>query len=103
MDRKEMIKILEEIARDEEADPTSRCTAIRTLREFPEPPATPSGFPSHPCGVGGAAVQRRGRGGPPHAESGCASSRSNASASRSRSSSGSIAKARTRTSSRLRP
>ena len=32
-----MIRILEEIARDEEANPTSRVTAIRALRLFPEP------------------------------------------------------------------
>ena len=34
-----MIRILEEIARDEEANATSRVTAIRALRLFPEPPA----------------------------------------------------------------
>ena len=32
-----MIRLLEEIARDEEANPTSRVTAIRALRLFPEP------------------------------------------------------------------
>jgi hypothetical protein len=33
----EMIRLLEKIARDEEANPTSRVTAIRALRLFPEP------------------------------------------------------------------
>jgi hypothetical protein len=32
-----MIRLLEKIARDEEANPTSRVTAIRALRLFPEP------------------------------------------------------------------
>ena len=32
-----MIRLLEEIPRDEEANPTSRVTAIRALRLFPEP------------------------------------------------------------------
>jgi hypothetical protein len=36
VDREEMIRILEEIIRDPETNPTARCTAIRTLREFPE-------------------------------------------------------------------
>ena len=31
-----MIRLLEEIARDEDANPTSRVTAIRALRLFPE-------------------------------------------------------------------
>jgi hypothetical protein len=35
----EMIRILEEIIRDPETNATARCTAIRTLREIPEPPA----------------------------------------------------------------
>ena len=39
MEPEEMIRILEEIARDEEANATSRVTAIRALRLFPEPPA----------------------------------------------------------------
>jgi hypothetical protein len=39
MEREEMVRILEEIARDEEANPTSRVTAIRALRGFAEPPA----------------------------------------------------------------
>ena len=34
-----MIRILEEIIRDPETNATARCTAIRTLREIPEPPA----------------------------------------------------------------
>jgi hypothetical protein len=33
-----MIRILEEIIRDPEANATARCTAIRTLREFPQQP-----------------------------------------------------------------
>ena len=33
-----MIRILEEIIRDPETYPTARCTAIRTLLEFPLPP-----------------------------------------------------------------
>jgi hypothetical protein len=41
MDADEMIRILEEIIRDEDTNATARCTAIRTLREIaPEPPAT---------------------------------------------------------------
>ena len=39
MDREEMIRILEEIIRDPDTNATARCTAIRTLREIPEPPA----------------------------------------------------------------
>jgi hypothetical protein len=39
MDREEMIEILEEIIRDPNTNATARCTAIRTLREFPETPA----------------------------------------------------------------
>ena len=39
LERKEMIRILEEIIRDPDTNPTARCTAIRTLREIPEPPA----------------------------------------------------------------
>ena len=39
MEREEMVQILEEIIRDPAAPPTARCTAIRTLREFPKPPA----------------------------------------------------------------
>ena len=39
MDREEMIRILEEIIRDPGTNPTARCTAIRTLLEFPQPPA----------------------------------------------------------------
>jgi hypothetical protein len=38
MERDEMIRILEEIIRDPDANPTARCTAIRTLREFPRQP-----------------------------------------------------------------
>ena len=38
MEREEMITILEEIIRDPETNPTARCTAIRTLREIPQPP-----------------------------------------------------------------
>jgi hypothetical protein len=33
-----MIRILEEIIRDPETNPTARCTAIRTLLEFPQQP-----------------------------------------------------------------
>lgn len=39
MEREEMIEILEEIARDPEVNPTARVTALRALKEFPEPPA----------------------------------------------------------------
>ena len=39
LEREEMIRILEEIIRDTETNATARCTAIRTLREIPEPPA----------------------------------------------------------------
>ena len=39
LDREEMIRILEEIIRDPDTNATARCTAIRTLREIPEPPA----------------------------------------------------------------
>ena len=38
MDREEMIRILEEIIRDDATNLTARCTAIRTLLEFPQPP-----------------------------------------------------------------
>jgi hypothetical protein len=33
-----MIRILEEIIRDPDPNPTAKCTAIRTLREFPQQP-----------------------------------------------------------------
>ena len=33
-----MIRILEEIIRDPDTNATARCTAIRTLREFPQQP-----------------------------------------------------------------
>ncbi len=33
-----MIRILEEIIRDPETNPTARVTAIRALKEFPKPP-----------------------------------------------------------------
>lgn len=33
-----MIRILEEIIRDRDTNATARCTAIRTLREFPQQP-----------------------------------------------------------------
>jgi hypothetical protein len=39
LEREEMIQILEEIIRDPDTNPTARVTAIRCLREFPEPPA----------------------------------------------------------------
>jgi hypothetical protein len=39
MDAEEMIRILEEIICDPDTNATARCTAIRTLREIPEPPA----------------------------------------------------------------
>jgi hypothetical protein len=38
LEREEMIRILEEIIRDPETNATARCTAIRTLREFPQQP-----------------------------------------------------------------
>jgi hypothetical protein len=44
MDADEMIRILEEIIRDPETNPTARCTAIRTLREIPEAPAVVDQF-----------------------------------------------------------
>ena len=34
MDQNEMVRILEEIIRDEETNATARCTAIRTLLEI---------------------------------------------------------------------
>jgi hypothetical protein len=40
LEREEMIRILEEIIRYPETNATARCTAIRTLREIPEPPAS---------------------------------------------------------------
>jgi len=33
-----MIEVLEQIIRDPDANPTARCTAIRTLRDFPLQP-----------------------------------------------------------------
>ena len=39
LDREEMIRILEEIIRNPDTNATARCTAIRTLREIPRPPA----------------------------------------------------------------
>ena len=33
-----MIRILEEIIRDPNTNPTARVTAIRALKEFPQPP-----------------------------------------------------------------
>ena len=39
LEREEMIRILEEIILDQDTNATARCTAIRTLREIPEPPA----------------------------------------------------------------
>ena len=39
LEREEMIRILEEITRDPDTNATARCTAIRTLREIPEPAA----------------------------------------------------------------
>ena len=38
MESEEMIEILEKIIRDPDTNPTARCTAIRTLREFPHQP-----------------------------------------------------------------
>ena len=38
MEREEMIQILEEIIRDPATNPTARVTAIRALKEFPDPP-----------------------------------------------------------------
>ena len=43
MTRDEMVEILEGIARDEDVPATARVTAIRTLREFDQPPRPPSG------------------------------------------------------------
>jgi hypothetical protein len=42
LDRNEMARILEEIIRDRDTNPTARCTAIRTLLEI-KPPAPSSG------------------------------------------------------------
>ena len=39
MEREETIRVLEEIIRDPDTNATARLTAIRTLREIPEPPA----------------------------------------------------------------
>jgi hypothetical protein len=39
MEREEMVRILEEIIRDPNTNPTARVTAIRALKEFPQPPA----------------------------------------------------------------
>ena len=41
LDRDEMVRILEQIIRDRETNPTARCTAIRTLLEI-RPPAPSS-------------------------------------------------------------
>ena len=38
MEREEMVRILEEIIRDPNTNPTARVTAIRALKEFPQPP-----------------------------------------------------------------
>ena len=35
LEREEMIRILEEIIRNPDTNATARCTAIRTLRDFP--------------------------------------------------------------------
>jgi hypothetical protein len=41
LDRDEMVRILEEIIRDEETNATARCTAIRTLLEVaPKAPSS---------------------------------------------------------------
>ena len=42
LDRDEVVRILEEIIRDPDINPTARCTAIRTLLEI-RPPAPSSG------------------------------------------------------------
>jgi hypothetical protein len=39
-----MIRILEEIIRDPDTNATARCTAIRTLKEFPEQPPAEDPF-----------------------------------------------------------
>jgi hypothetical protein len=39
VDHEEMIRILEEIIRDPDSNPTARCTAIGALREIPQEPA----------------------------------------------------------------
>ena len=39
LEREEMIRVLEEIIRDRDTNAKARLTAIRTLREIPEPPA----------------------------------------------------------------
>ena len=58
-----MIRLLEEIARDEEANPTSRVTAIRALRLFPEPlPVDESLYPPNSVlPMTGPAANRRRR------------------------------------------
>jgi hypothetical protein len=46
MDTEEMTRILEELIRDPDTNPTAKCTAIRTLKELQgkEPPGNPSEF-----------------------------------------------------------
>jgi hypothetical protein len=58
-----MIRLLEKIARDEEANPTSRVTAIRALRLFPEPlPLDESLYPpNNVLPMSGPAANRRRR------------------------------------------
>ena len=49
MEREEMIEILEEIIRDPATNPTARVTAIRALKEFPQP--QPLDEPLYPEGA----------------------------------------------------
>ena len=55
-----MIRLLEEIARDKEANATSRVTAIRALRLFPEPlPLDESLYPREQRAADERTVRRR--------------------------------------------
>ena len=58
-----MIRLLEKIARDEDANPTSRVTAIRALHLFPEPlPVDESLYPpDNVLPMKGPATSRRRR------------------------------------------
>jgi hypothetical protein len=54
-----MIRILEEIIRDPDTNATARCTAIRTLREFPQQPEAYGSADLYPDGF---ELRRTGRG-----------------------------------------
>jgi hypothetical protein len=56
VDQEEMIRILEEIIRDEETNPTARVTAIRALREI-APPEVDSHFSTISTRSGCAAAE----------------------------------------------